>query len=136
MGNKRFWLGMLVMTLVFGMTVVSCEEDEYSPGKVKITNGTTLNIKLVNFETDAGIPVKSDPAGIPSNSSKVYEFDNFTGNVIVTVNINSEDVTIKTRTYANGYTGKPGTRGTRDEVLLSGTNKETLKLVSTGNSFD
>jgi hypothetical protein len=28
MANKRFWLGMLVMTLVFGMTVTGCEEDE------------------------------------------------------------------------------------------------------------
>jgi hypothetical protein len=24
MANKRFWLGMLVMVLVFGMTVVGC----------------------------------------------------------------------------------------------------------------
>ena len=27
MANKRLWLGMLVLALAFGMTVVGCEED-------------------------------------------------------------------------------------------------------------
>jgi hypothetical protein len=27
MSNKKIWLGMLVMALVFGMTVVGCEDD-------------------------------------------------------------------------------------------------------------
>ncbi|MDR0301195.1 MAG: hypothetical protein LBI04_02655 [Treponema sp.] len=28
MANKKLWWGMLVMALVFGMTVIGCEEDE------------------------------------------------------------------------------------------------------------
>jgi len=31
MKNKKFWLGMLVLTLVFGMTVIGCGEDEDTP---------------------------------------------------------------------------------------------------------
>ena len=31
MANKKFWLGILVMTLVFGMTVVGCGEDDPPP---------------------------------------------------------------------------------------------------------
>jgi hypothetical protein len=27
MANKKFWLGILVMVLVFGMTVVGCDND-------------------------------------------------------------------------------------------------------------
>jgi hypothetical protein len=27
MANKKFWLGILVLTLVFGMTVIGCEEE-------------------------------------------------------------------------------------------------------------
>jgi hypothetical protein len=30
MKNKRFWMGMLVLTLVFGMTVVGCEGEDKS----------------------------------------------------------------------------------------------------------
>jgi hypothetical protein len=31
MKNKRFWLGMLVMVLVFGMTIAGCKDDDSSP---------------------------------------------------------------------------------------------------------
>jgi hypothetical protein len=38
MTRKRFWLGMLVMVLVFGMTVVGCGEDPADePHKITIT---------------------------------------------------------------------------------------------------
>jgi hypothetical protein len=32
MANKRFWLGMLVMVLVFGMTVVGCDDGSTNGG--------------------------------------------------------------------------------------------------------
>jgi hypothetical protein len=32
MTNKKIWLGMLVMVLVFGMTVVGCEEEDEDSG--------------------------------------------------------------------------------------------------------
>ena len=134
MKNKKFWLGMLVIVLIFGMTVIGCDDPSMQIGKIKITNGTTFNIKLVIFETSSGAVVKSDPIGIPSNKSKVYEFDDFDGKVKVTVNVSSEDVVLEKKTYALKHTGS--SFGTRNEYLLSGTNKDTLKLDDTGKHFD
>ncbi|MCL1837042.1 MAG: hypothetical protein FWG46_05795 [Treponema sp.] len=34
MANKNFWLGILVMVLVFGMTVVGCDNGNLNPQKV------------------------------------------------------------------------------------------------------
>jgi hypothetical protein len=43
MVNKRFWLGMLVMVLVFGMTVLGCEEEpEEEPGKSITISGIEI----------------------------------------------------------------------------------------------
>jgi hypothetical protein len=42
MTNKRNWLGMLVMVLVFGMTVVGCEED------LLVDEGLTLTFEVYN----------------------------------------------------------------------------------------
>jgi hypothetical protein len=59
MANKRFWMGMLVLTLVFGMTVVGCEEEtpEETGPKFKETvtvtqipgnrNGETFTMALI-----------------------------------------------------------------------------------------
>jgi len=57
MKNKKFWLGMLVMVLAFGMTVTGCGEeedngeftilndcDEYSITKIKIWGGSGTDI--------------------------------------------------------------------------------------------
>jgi hypothetical protein len=41
MKNKRFWLGMLVLTLVFGMTVIGCEEEE-TPEETKFQETVTV----------------------------------------------------------------------------------------------
>jgi len=44
MVNKKFWLGILVMVLVFGMTVVGCDDDSTSGGEEKgILDGTFVN---------------------------------------------------------------------------------------------
>jgi hypothetical protein len=47
MANKRFWLGILVLALVFGMMVVGCEEEEDLPlpfsGSIEITGGNYGN---------------------------------------------------------------------------------------------
>jgi hypothetical protein len=43
MANKKIWLGMLVMVLVFGLTVVACEEEEEDPippGAAQSISGT------------------------------------------------------------------------------------------------
>ena len=40
MTNKKFWLGMLVLTLVFGMTAIGCKEDIEADSAL---NGTWVN---------------------------------------------------------------------------------------------
>ena len=131
MKSKKFLLVMLAITLVFGMTVVGCKE--YSIGEIKITNGSQFKIKQVVFKTDSGTVQKSDPLGIEPGQSKTYEFDDFRGKVTVTVTVNSEDVEVEDYASASGWTGKKGTYGSRNEYILSGTSKQTLKLNDAGS---
>ena len=46
MVNKRFWLGILVIVLVFGMTVVGCDNDpdNGSSGSDSALNGTWVRV--------------------------------------------------------------------------------------------
>jgi len=47
MVNKRFWLGMLVLTLVFGMTVVGCEGEQNTSKDIsKETPNTILSVTI------------------------------------------------------------------------------------------
>ena len=53
MANKRFWLGMLVMVLVFGMTVVGCDDGSTNNGNDNgtlkdVLDGTTWKGSLVD----------------------------------------------------------------------------------------
>jgi hypothetical protein len=124
MANKKIWLGMLVMVLAFGMTVVGCNE-KY-PGFVKITNGTTFNIKLVVFETSSGSVHISDPSGIPSGGNKEYDFpDKFSGKLTVTVTVETEDVLVS---YNYVSVGPAENASSGMSFILSGTSKETLKF--------
>ena len=45
MANKKFWVGMLVLVLVFGMTVVGCSNDN--------DDGTTLTTSQSAFRAEA-----------------------------------------------------------------------------------
>ena len=64
MANKKTWLGMLVMVLVFGMTVVGCDNDPTDDKKDTALNGTwvsdetqmTLKLENGNWETLNGYP--------------------------------------------------------------------------------
>jgi hypothetical protein len=75
MANKRFWLGMLVMALVFGMTVIGCkdwleeeDDDDNRPllkGSITLDNlnpvvGETITASFKNSSSDP------DPIGTPS----------------------------------------------------------------------
>ena len=44
MANKRFWLGMLAMVLVFGMTVIGCGNDDENDPKNEDNFGTVQDI--------------------------------------------------------------------------------------------
>jgi hypothetical protein len=43
MVNKKFWLGVLVMMLVFGITVVSCDEDNDGDEKSDVNKNNDNN---------------------------------------------------------------------------------------------
>ena len=48
MTNKRFWFGMLIMVLAFGMTVVGCDKDSTDDGG-NDWNGPTFDLTGVTF---------------------------------------------------------------------------------------
>ena len=125
MTNKKIWLGMLVMVLAFGMTVLGCEE--YSIGQIKITNGSQFKIKQVVFKQDSSV-VKSDPAGIEPGQSKTYEFDDFDGTVTITVTVNLEDVVLEKAGGVSGISAYVAIDHNKWELVLSGTTKDTLRL--------
>jgi hypothetical protein len=142
MENKKFWLEMLAITLVFGMMVVGCEaanpgkeHDDYGPSKVVITNETAFKIDKVfvfiftNTDDPFGTSTEllSDSSGIEAKKQKTYNLGSrseedkvrYYVKVIVTIGFSEEEV-IGPRTYIYGLE----TMG----LLLSGTNKDTLKL--------
>ena len=51
LANKRFWLGMLVMVLVFGMTVFGCEEESDNNNNDTTTTTTTTTNPLTGTVT-------------------------------------------------------------------------------------
>ena len=112
------------MVLVFGMTVLGCEE--YYIGKIKVTNGSQFKIKQIVFKQGSSV-VKSDPAGIEPGQSKTYEFDDFDGTVTVTVTVGSEDVVLDKAVRASGLFDVADSSNDW-ELILSGTTKATLKL--------
>jgi len=66
MANKKFWVGMLVMVLVFGMAVVGCDTG----------NNTQPNIYTVTFDADNGTPpviqtvIEGSSATRPANPTR------------------------------------------------------------------
>jgi hypothetical protein len=119
MTKKKLWLGMLVMVLAFGMTVVGC-----SPYVVNVSNGTDFRVTLVVHEEDNGSIVLSDDSGISPNSSKTYEFDwdDYPTSVRLRVRVGIEDVEVTC-----SFSGSAGS-GEKENYVLSGSSKETLKL--------
>jgi len=54
MANKKFWLGILALTLVFGMTVVGCSEEEdgyytFTEEDDKESKGYTFTFEVQNY---------------------------------------------------------------------------------------
>ena len=50
MTNKKFWKGMLVIVLVFGMTVVGCDNDATDGEANTIRDGTYMNQNHNNYK--------------------------------------------------------------------------------------
>jgi hypothetical protein len=54
MANKKFWLGILVMVLVFGMTVVGCDDGSTGSGTDSALNGTWVDEHGMELKLDNG----------------------------------------------------------------------------------
>ena len=95
MTNKKIWLGMLVLALVFGMTVVGCGEFVVY---VEITNETAFPVTLVSLTKTQGSVIStanSDMSGMNPNSTKIYEVhSHFSGTIELTVNVGTELKTV------------------------------------------
>ena len=87
MANKRFWLGMLVMALVFGLTVVGL---------------TSCDIDLLSQEEDSFTMTGSE--GIKDGNDYQYYFANFSLKHDVKITIDDVTHTIKKDTSSVGGT--------------------------------
>jgi hypothetical protein len=62
MANKKFWLGILVIVLVFAMTVVGCEDDDPPPvTKLTISNIPDEKTGLVSIMLYSTFSQQADP---------------------------------------------------------------------------
>jgi hypothetical protein len=118
---------MLVLVLVFGMTVVGCEEEEEEPSYIEIQNGTTFNITKVVVKTSGDKVIVSDNSGITASASKKFDID-AVGNAWVTVTVNTGSELVEVE--SSGIVGVSSSKGDylQAKLLLSGTDKDTLKL--------
>ena len=92
MANKRLWLGMLVITLVFGMMVVGCGEFVVY---VEITNETAFPVTEVLLKNNSGTSQNDDTSGMNPNSTKQYEVHNdYSGIIELTVTVGTENKTV------------------------------------------
>lgn len=76
MANRKFWLGIQVMLLVFGMTIIGCDNDstdEVKTGKLTITGLSAYNGKYVMaFGENDDEDILYAAAGKSSNNDAVY----------------------------------------------------------------
>jgi len=120
MTNKKIWLGMLVMVLVFGMTVVGCEDFVVD---VEVTNDTNFTVTKVLLKDNSGTAQNDDTSGISPNSTKQFSvYSSYTGIVELSVSINNENVTV-----TNSLT-VPNKSGSVVRYRLKGTNKTDIAL--------
>jgi hypothetical protein len=123
MTNKKIWLGMLVMVLVFGMTVVGCDSNFY----VTVQNATNFEIESVFLE-DGGIRVIGDLVNIAPGESRTYDTGRDTPSTIkISVTVGIEDVEV-IGTISSGSEGWGPGEDEAKTMILSGTTKETLKI--------
>jgi hypothetical protein len=127
MNKKLLFLGMLVMVLAFGMTVVGCgEEDKEYPAELKVTNSTSVEITLVELRTKAAnAVVKSDRVGIPAGQSRTYKFDSdFLGSAKIELSpagVPLVECTINNLNLYIGYDkGNSHLEPAKQELLVSG----------------
>ena len=119
MANRKFWLGMLVLALVFGMTVVGCggdegDDDEPDPHKITITGlgGKTgyCAILLYSYFSEDGDGVVAGWQGTISGNSVTASLQKAgggawtgSGQYLISIQI-GEDDDMEAFVYTNGKT--------------------------------
>jgi hypothetical protein len=92
MANKRLWLGMLVMALVFGMTVAGCGGT--FEAYVQIQNDTTFRVTRVELN-DYGSSQNHDTSGINPGTTRTYEVNGFFhGTIDLTVDVSGTETPV------------------------------------------
>ena len=130
MTNKKSWLGILVMLLVFGMMVVGCKEEGELLALLKIRNESTFNIRYITFKEMYGSTILADPVNIGPGGSKTYEFSNERDvSVTILASVNGEDIE-----FTNSRIRAIFDKKYINVVILRGASKETLVLTSTGEN--
>ena len=127
MVNKKFCLGMLVIALVLGMTVVGCKNDPI-PGSVIVKNNSSFNISEVYVLTTSGTTVLSYQDGIAAGAEKKLEGfadeSDFTGTVSAVFIIPGEPSVRFSKTFTT-LVSKEGT--SPGSVFFYGDRKDNIR---------
>jgi hypothetical protein len=113
MVNKRFWLGMLVMMLVFGFFFTGCElfEEPVFTFEFKVKNkhmGKIIEIQFLNGDNPGAPVLKTEMVNLSENDiTSVYKISGFTEKIPSWMETDSE----KYRYCAIRIIYEDGTRG-------------------------
>jgi len=116
MANKRFWLGILVIVLVFGMMVVGCNDDTtngngngdtYDPTGTWDISGTnaTVTITGTNWMFNALNPSDNDTGTYDLSGNVATLYSNSWSANIGTATLTSNTTLILTLHAPSGLTG-------------------------------
>ncbi|MDR1838892.1 MAG: hypothetical protein LBQ93_04810 [Treponema sp.] len=104
MTNKKFWLGMLVMALVFGMTVSGCKDaEEGNDGSLDGTWTKSGGYKIIvsgNTYTDES-PGAGGYTGKIKYDSSTIKFSTSAGLVTATYSLNGNNLAMGTTDHAS-----------------------------------
>jgi len=84
MENKKFWLGILVLVLLFGMTVVGCDNGTTNGGNDTWSNVTSLS------QVNGSWKAPSSYSGTMQGTNITVYFNNY----IVTFNATAQTISV------------------------------------------
>jgi len=92
MAKKNLWLGILAIMLVFGMTVVGCDNDSTDGGSsggnngdIKVFAPSSTAITQITIKNSAGKIVKTDTSRISAKGWRSYSVEAGTYTVQATI---------------------------------------------------
>jgi hypothetical protein len=123
MVNKRFWFGILVLTLVFGMTVVGCDSGNGNGDNSPTTGGNGGTFTLTN------IPLKFNGMYVLLEAEDVdsYYSDDYLESHIFLGSLEEDEITKQPR-VSNGRISIPIWIETDDGDLVRYSGNDTVAL--------